>query len=191
MSNVKHSSANSRWFTPIPIIDSARVVLGGTIDLDPASEEFANTRIQAKRFITQEEDALNPSTIWATEPVSVFLNAPGGIQLGTRESIPVLFWKRLMELKNNGLLKHAIVIGFSLEFLQTSQDKGCLSGCDFPQCIPKKRMKFDLSEGKKNSPSHSNIIIYVPGLEDNTTSFAQEFKQYGAILQPYHYIYDI
>lgn len=186
MTNIKHSSKNQRWFTPLNIVESARLVLGGVIDLDPASEEFGNSRIKAARFIIETEDALHPDTRWATQPVSVFLNSPGG--RSQRTSIPVLFWQKLMCLRDVGLIKHAIVIGFSLEFLQTSQDKGVLSGCDFVQCIPKKRMKFDLEGSvKKTSPTHSNCIIYVPGLEDKTEAFANEFRQYGTILAPYKF----
>jgi len=48
-------NSNDRWFTPIPVLDLVREVLG-SIDLDPASEELAQARVQAANFYT---DGLN------------------------------------------------------------------------------------------------------------------------------------
>ena len=39
--SAKHSSASQEWYTPAPILERVRAVLG-PIDLDPASCEEAN-----------------------------------------------------------------------------------------------------------------------------------------------------
>jgi len=49
-----------RWHTPIAYVDAIREVLGG-IDLDPASCDIAQRRIQAKTYYTPENDAFGHS----------------------------------------------------------------------------------------------------------------------------------
>ena len=44
-----------RWHTPKALIDAVKELMGG-IDVDPASCESAQKRIQAKRYYTQEDD---------------------------------------------------------------------------------------------------------------------------------------
>lgn len=47
----------NEWYTPKKYIDAAREVLG-EIDLDPASCEWANEMIRAKKFYTKEQNGL-------------------------------------------------------------------------------------------------------------------------------------
>lgn len=179
----KHSSASALWYTPISIIESAKKVLG-SIDLDPASDAFGNERIQAAAFFTKEQDGLKQN--WAVnDAVTLFVNPPGGIL--NRQSIPVLFWSKLMDLRNQNKLKHAIFIGFSMEILQTTQAKGFDSACFYTICIPNKRIKFDFQSAQKRSPTHGNAIIYVHGNteEDLRYKFRNEFQRHGAILKPF------
>ena len=67
------SSETNEWLTPPHIINLVTRVLGGEIDLDPASTEFANNIVNAKRFYTVEDDGLTLD--WHG---SVFLNPPYG-----------------------------------------------------------------------------------------------------------------
>ncbi len=175
MSNAQHSSKSNEWFTPPDIVEAARVVLG-TIDLDPATCSRANETIQAKRIITADSLAQD----WAdTRPVSIFLNSPGG-KVG-KQSQAVLFWQKLQDLRVAGDLKHAIVICFSMEIFQTSQQ--CAhSVVDFPLCIPGKRLKYSAPEGKPRSPTHASAIVYVPGPFDSTEVFVANFKKFGKVL---------
>ena len=55
--HVSHNSGESEWYTPPPIIESARSVMGG-IDLDPASSEKAQETVRAEGFFTAEDDGL-------------------------------------------------------------------------------------------------------------------------------------
>ena len=171
--NILHSSRTDRWFTPEYLIEMAKAVLGD-IDLDPASEELANRAIQAKTIITQERDGL--TTEWSEG--SIFLNPPGG-KLKNR-SLSALFWAKLMDHKQNCKLTHAIYIGFSLEQLAISQSYHELKMLDFPLCVPRKRIKFDNPVVAKHAPSHSNVIIYVPGAVDKTDLFLETFSTIGA-----------
>jgi hypothetical protein len=156
-----------------PVVEPARLVLGG-IDLDPASDAFGNSRIKTKDYIDDEGDGLRqPWTVRGLAAVSVFINPPGG-KVGN-QSQAVLFWRKLMNEREDGHIKHAIWVAFSIEQLQTSQ--ACpISMLEFPLCVPQSRLKFDKTVGKFNSPSHANAIVYVPGTVDHTDVFIEVFS---------------
>lgn len=179
MTNIQLSSRSDEWYTPDWLVDLVHQVLP-TIDLDPASCEQANSHIRAKRIITKEQDAL--STTWATSPATVYLNAPGG-KIANKSSVAI-YWQKLMDLRERGLLSEAIFMGFSLENLQVTQGLSCLSMADFPLVIPAKRIKFVSPAGAFNAPTHSNVIVYVPGIENNTSTFKAVFSAVGAVLHP-------
>ena len=176
--NIQHSSRTDAWGTPEDILESVRKVLG-SIELDPASDEHFNQFVRAQKFITEEENGLSASweTYWApTTGPNIFLNPPGGKI--ANKSKTQLFWNRLMQQRALGRVNHAIFMGFSLECLQTTQSSS-KSALDFPLCVPRKRIKFVAKNGTYNAPSHSNVIIYVPGHVDCTSDFIAEFSKYG------------
>ncbi len=178
MSNIQLSSRSDEWYTPSYIIDRVHQVIG-LPDLDPASSAAANQVIQAKKYFTRENNALEQT--WANQPVSVFLNPPGA-KLGNK-SITALFWQKLMDLRAKGLLSEAIFMGFSLEHLAVTQ--GCTySVGHFPIIIPAKRIRFVSPQGTFNSPTHSNVIAYIPGIENNTQAFKAVFGDLGIIMHP-------
>ena len=65
--------------TPDRILTIALRVLDQSIDLDPASSTEAQKAVNAKRFLTPEEDALKPDTSWgeANDSLDVWLHPPG------------------------------------------------------------------------------------------------------------------
>lgn len=170
--NIQHSSRSDLWYTPTYLVEMCRLVLGD-IELDPASDEVANEVVQAKRIFTEEDNGLLQD--WDTEG-SIFLNPPGG-KLGNK-SLAIEFWKKLMVSE----FKHAIYMGFSVEHLATSQRKGCKSMLQFPCCIPAKRIHFVSLFGKNSAPSHSNVIVYVPGTEDHSKKFRDVFTGIGDVI---------
>lgn len=172
--NIQHSTRTDLWYTPAPLVEMARLVLG-PIDLDPASDEHGNETIQAARFITEDEDGL--SADWGRAPSTVWLNPPGG-KVG-RDSRAGLFWRRLMAHRDAGLLQHAVFLAFSAEALQNTQGKGTPAIMDFPFCIPAKRVRFRFPYAHKDAPSHSNAVVYVPGLVNRTDSFVNVFSALG------------
>lgn len=173
--NILHSSNSDRWYTTLEIIEKVQQVLG-TIDLDPASDEFGNARVCATSIITEEQNGL--TTEWAKD-CSVFLNPPGG-KTGNKSNAS-LFWQKLMHYREAGDLKHAIFLAFSLEAFQNSQGKGVPSLAEFAFCIPAKRIRFDAQEGKPASPSHGNVIVYVPGSVDESEKFKEVFASMGVV----------
>jgi len=168
--SIQHSSRSDQWFTPPKIIRMVREVLGH-IDFDPASSWQANVIVEAGYFLS--EDSLNRQ--WGVG--SIYLNPPGG-KVGNKSQVQ-LFWSKLMRHRLECQeFQDAIFMAFSAEALQNTQGKGVPSLGQFPFCIPAKRIKFI---GAGNSPSHSNIIAYIPGYKDRTALFEKVFKEIGVI----------
>ena len=171
--NIQHSSRSDRWFTPPHIIQLCKHVLG-EIEFDPASEPDANQIVQAASYFDEADDGLIKE--W---PVgcTVFLNPPGSKR--ANKSIAALFWARLMDYRRAGSLKHAIYMGFSLEQLAVSQKYHDDSMLLFPMCVPSERIKFVSPDARKTAPSHSNVIVYVPGSIDRSGQFRVTFSSLG------------
>jgi hypothetical protein len=180
------SDDSAEWYTPSPLVEAAREVMGG-IDLDPASHEEANITVRADRFFTEADNGLIKP--WHGR---VFLNPPGGQVAG--------FWLKLVTEWEAGRISCATWIGYSLEQLQTLQvacdPSGALTPLDFAICYPKRRIAFVENEAKKaeriakqiaagkkpskgNSPSHGNYIAYLGYREDK---FLDVFSRFGRVV---------
>lgn len=168
-------------------------MLGG-IDLDPCTTEQANAaRAQAPHIFTAETNGL--VSPWPTVH-GVFMNPPGGKIGGDGKllppksklpgtSAPLLFWAKLMQHRAASGFGNAIVMAFTLEQLARTQGHGIPSMCDFPMCIPGKRIRYTAENGRPGmSPTHASAIVYVPGRVDSTDDFAHVFGQFGAIVLP-------
>lgn len=187
----RHSCDSPEWYTPSPIVEAAREVMGG-IDLDPASHADANLIVQAAQYYTAEDSGLIHG--WQGR---VFLNPPGGL---VRE-----FWDALIREIGAQRVHQAVWIGYSLEQLQTLQS--CpVSPLEFPICITAKRIAFientakrtarlakvdaenarRVASGEKprarneksDSPSHSNYITYLGPFVDR---FERTFNRFGKV----------
>lgn len=174
--NVQHSSRSDRWYTPTHILDMVRQVIG-RIDFDPASEEGAQERVKAGSYAWAKGEL--PETPWPKG--TVFCNPPGG-KKGNR-SMAGLFWKRMMQHRDEGMLTQGVFLCFSIGALQHTQRLDCEPITHFPICIPEYRVAFDYPTGVKgSSPSHPNAIIYVPGTMDDRWRFADIFSQIGTVM---------
>ena len=178
--SAKHSSATDQWFTPTWVIEAVHKTIGYP-DLDPASSPEANETVKARRIITKEENGLEAD--WTTDSsISVFINPPGG-KTG-KQSNQILFWDRLIQYKQQGFVRDAIFLVFSIEALQTSQVYPRMAMGNFYICIPKRRIAFVSPSGKKNSPTHANAIIYIPGEMNQKHLFFENFSKFGSMLRP-------
>lgn len=66
---------NDEWYTPTHVLLLVREVLG-TIDLDPASCEIANERVQATKYFTASDNGLTKEwngKVWCNPPYSAAL----------------------------------------------------------------------------------------------------------------------
>lgn len=195
----RHTIDSPEWYTPAPFVEAARLTMGG-IDLDPASHEEANERIQATRFYDEIMDGL--TLPWSGR---VFLNPPGG-QVNQ-------FWEMAAREYFGRRVEQLVWIGYSLEQLQTLQQSACShTPLDFPILFTAKRIAFVENEAKKalriqkilregeapgasvakqkaaaqlragkepaNSPSHSNYVCY---MGSNVREFVKAFGAFGKV----------
>ncbi|WP_189523432.1 DNA N-6-adenine-methyltransferase [Nostoc sp. PA-18-2419] len=167
-------------YTPLHIIEMVREVLH-EIDLDPCSSDLANETIKAKRYLTVHTSGLvrEWTDFWGT-PISVWCNPPGSRHI--KPSLPMQFWERLTKEIDEGNVTHALYLAYSLEQLQQAQKAGYPPMAQFPLCIPHKRIAFINMDGNpQRSPTHGNVIVYVPGIIDNTSGFKRVFSQLGYV----------
>lgn len=175
MSVIQHSSKKAAWGSPPWLLDMVKEVLG-PIDFDPCSSLEFNKNVQAASFISAGGEHA-----WWPECKTIFINPPGE-RRPRGQSLPGLFWKRLM--KHGPKFGHAMWLGFSLEHLRTTQEYsyGGLSLLSFPFCVPKKRIRFVDEDGNPGkSPTHANVIGYIPSNTDETRKFYDVFSKLGQI----------
>lgn len=175
--NILHSSRSDAWGTPADIVARVKGVLG-RIDLDPASEAYFNETVGAERIITRN----SLCTPWLRKPGTIYLNPPGG-KTGN-ESNTKLFWNRLMYEVAQGRVSDAIFMAFSVEALAVTQNRTLRPITDHLCCVPKKRIQFVSKGVEKRAPSHSNVIVYVPGVLDRSERFISVFRDLGALTSP-------
>jgi phage N-6-adenine-methyltransferase len=68
--HVSNNSGENEWYTPRPIIEQARQVLG-VIELDPASSDKAQEVVQAKQYFTRHNSGLDKQwqgNLWMNPP---------------------------------------------------------------------------------------------------------------------------
>ena len=99
------ADVGSDWTAPDWILSIVRQVLDQRIDLDPASTAEAQETIQAKRFLTPEDDALKPETSWGkpNDRLHVWLHPPG--------ETASLFKSRLLEELQHKTVQRACWFG--------------------------------------------------------------------------------
>jgi hypothetical protein len=133
----QHSHISVCHYTPLSIVNKWRSVVGGRIDLDPASDEFGNQYIHATKIYTEADDGLNKP--WSG---NILCNPPGLSESGGGAA---LWWNKLLqEFCRDGSI-NALFVGFSLELLQTAQRFPVPQPLDYTYCIPKRRLKFDVN----------------------------------------------
>lgn len=164
------SSKSNEWYSPSEVVEPARVLFGGIIDLDPASCEEANEVIQAVTFYTKEQDGL--SMPWFG---SMWLNPPYG--------------KDDNHKSNAGRWTRHLIHEYSIEHIdQAVTLVNAAIGriwfnelWQFPICFPYKRIQFWQPGSKRDQPTFGNTIAY---LGPNHEAFADLYAPLGQIIMP-------
>jgi len=170
-----HSSESNEWYTPAKYIESARRVLG-TIDLDPASSEFAQKTVRATRYYGLDNGKDGLFSSWRGR---FFCNPPYGWRVvNDKKTSNQKLWSKkavrsYLEEGSNGIL----LINSNTEATYFTQL------WHFWKCFPYGRIKFDQPPGakKKSQPTKGNVFIY---FGSDFAAFCEEFSQYGQIVPP-------
>ena len=158
--HVAHDSGENEWYTPEPIIEAARAVMGD-IDLDPASCAEANETVKAKTFYSLPGDGLKE--VWYGR---VWLNPPYAAKL-----IDAFIEK----LCASSIEKAILIVNNATE---TRWGASLLSiGNCF--CFPTGRVRFVGPDGKEGAPLQGQIIV---GVDVVPSRFTEHFAPFGPIL---------
>lgn len=164
-------------FTSPRLVEPSRYVLGGVIDLDPASCPAANDVVRAEMIYTVSDDGLHqPWGALDYPPSTVFLNPPGGrlnrttlqpVKAGKSISAAAVWWRKLLQEHDAGHVHSAIVICFSLNVFRAAQALGVAPPYAFPFVIPRTREKYwsILTPIGEGDPQQDGAVVYVPPRE--------------------------
>jgi len=155
--HVTNNSKDDEWYTPAIYIDAARNVLG-EIDLDPASNDFANETVQAKTYFTEEDNGLEQEwfgRIWMNPPYSSALLIRFADKLITSN------FEQAIVLVNNAT--------------ETAWFEKMVSKAS-AIVFHKGRIKFRKRDGEHGSPLQGQAFIYYG---NNADKFLEVFSKFG------------
>ncbi|MCD1413697.1 hypothetical protein IOC51_06560 [Vibrio parahaemolyticus] len=167
-------NGDDEWYTPPKYTDDARSVMG-SIDVDPASNDYAQTRIQAGTYYTEETNGLDK--IWKG---NVWLNPP----YSKGKSGCAVFVDRLVALVRAEHVTQAVVLTNSLTDTNWSHS---LFSVATLVAFPKGRIKFErhpdhaAPKGKEDGAMKGQMFTYIG---DNPQAFVDVFGEYCRIFKP-------
>jgi hypothetical protein len=193
MSSQIVSYSENDFISPPELVATTAAFFGGSIDLDPASSESANSVVQADRFFTWKENGLNQP--WKAD--SVFLYPPKSTLNGAEQPKDTrLFRKNLrfkksaqrvwLELCYNKWLRNEF--GQGILFLTSSEVALLVTqkiGFDFPLCILSERPRLLHEQTLK--PVQAKVfgfIYYLPSqlnYENSIRSFSEHYSNLGRV----------
>jgi ParB family chromosome partitioning protein len=155
--HVVNNSKDDEWYTPAKYIESAREVLG-RIDLDPASNDFANKTVKADRYFTEESNGLEQEwsgNIWMNPPYSTALLSQFADKLISSN------FSQAIVLVNNAT--------------ETAWFEKMISKAS-AIVFHKGRIRFVKRDGEHGAPLQGQAFIYYG---DNAERFLEVFSKYG------------
>lgn len=156
-------SGDNEWYTPSRYVDLARKVLG-VIDVDPASNDYAQATVRAETFYTAETNGLDKE--WRGK---VWMNPP--------YSNPEIqqFTGKIIEEFQSGRCTEAIVL------TNNSGDTGWHHElCDAAMCwcITRGRIKFESPTRESGSGAMGQVFFY---FGPNRETFKEAFSEIGRV----------
>lgn len=161
-------TGDNEWFTPPQYIDAAKKVFGGEIDLDPATHEKAQKRINAKEYYTLEKNGLKQQ--WSGR---VWLNPPyGRIQVAE-------FTTKLINHYQCGDVSAAILLTHN--YTDTRWFHAAAAACDLI-CFTSGRVAFEDITGETCVPAQGQAFCYFGAGADGQLLFAETFGAIGFVV---------
>ena len=187
--------AATDFVSPPDVVGVTTSFFGGSIDLDPASSEDANTLISANRFFTLEHNGLAQD--WKAK--NVYLYPPRDVLYSAEQPKEVLLFKRRKRFQKSAqrvwleeCLRRYRKAEFdeAIIFLTSSQVALLVTqnlNIDLPMCILKKHPTLHIdSPGlpKLENTRCIGFILYLPSplnTEERVMEFANLYSQLGRI----------
>jgi ParB family chromosome partitioning protein len=138
-------TGDNEWYTPADVIAEVRAVLGA-IDLDPASSEQAQRTVQALRYFTLSDDALNQP--WHG---TVYLNPPYAQPLIEN------FADRMIAEVSSSRVTSAIMLTHNYTDTAWFQKLAAVANAI---AFPKGRIRFEAPDGTLGSPTQGQAFFY-------------------------------
>jgi len=157
------TSGDDEWYTPAKYVELARKVLDG-IDLDPASNKFAQKVVKAGKYFTADDDGLTKAwqgSVWLNPPYSRGLM--GGFVTKLRAEIAA------------GRTKCAILLTHN--FTDTAWWHTALEKAS-AVCYTRGRIKFYNEHGEGDAPTSGHVFFYFGGQERR---FQEAFRSVGSV----------
>ena len=161
--HVSNNSGDNEWYTPKEYLDAVKSVMG-SIDVDPASSQIANTIVQAATYYTVADDGRNKD--WTG---NVFMNPPYAHPLIDE------FTNKLISEIQSGNTKQAIVLvnnATETKWFQSLANKAAAV------CFPQSRLKFWSPEKASATPLQGQAFLY---FGNDIKAFRSEFGKYGFV----------
>lgn len=156
------------WYTPLPIIQAARRVLGD-IELDPSSCEMANKTVQAARYYDKQSDGLlqtwNAKTVWLNPPYC---------KSGATSNQELWTCKLLAEYEAGNVEEAILLVNAATETLWFQRLYA------YPICFMRGRIRFNSPTGVNSGSTVGSAFVYF-GLKSER--FIAVFRQFGAVVQ--------
>lgn len=164
------SSESDDWYTPAPVIEAARVAMGG-IDLDPATCVTAQRQIQASLWYTKAQDGLRTDLPWKGR---VWLNPP----YGRGDSSAAAFVQRLIDEIAAGHVEQAITCLNLASSCALWFDPVWTTAAS--HCVYRTRLNFWNDQHQKTSPTKGTILSY---FGEDVDAFNTAFRGFGRIIR--------
>ncbi len=165
------SSKSHDWYTPPQYIEAARRVMGGGIDLDPASTEAANATVRAVRFYSEADNGL--ALPWSGR---IWLNSPYG-KTGATSNQELWTGKLICEYRA-GNVSQAITL---VNFVPGYKWWGPL--WQFPICSVDHCIRFQRSDGQPAGLAKASSAFVYLGPREGEARFKLEFRRFGPVVR--------
>lgn len=161
-------TGNDEWYTPQHLIEKARAALGA-FDVDPASNDVAQAKVQAAQYFTAETDGLSQE--WHGR---VWLNPP--------YSQPLIgqFMAKLCEEYTAGRCTAAVALTHNYTDTRWFQDTARHASAI---CFTRGRVKFYSPTGEIAAPTQGQAFFY---FGNDVDGFAREFSEVGFVVEVKH-----
>jgi phage N-6-adenine-methyltransferase len=156
-------TGKAEWYTPVEHIELARQVLG-EIDLDPATCEFAQSRVRARTYYTLEDDGLAQD--WAGR---IWLNPPYS------QPTIVHFVEKLVASFLSGAVSEAILL--TSNYTDTAWFHHAESACS-AICFTRGRIRFEDETSAIAAPVNGHSFFYYG---TNLGRFSEVFGAIGFV----------